>query len=94
MRRPNKNYTEKTKKDLEDAQQQTIENTKSRLVNILGEAPGLITSIKLDTQIGKFFDIEVPSHALEKLRAFRSCAGNVRTHWRLACATLELIGRH
>lgn len=64
-----KSFTDKAKEKMEEAQKQVIENAKLRLVEILGKDAQLITSIKLDTDVGKFYDIAAPSHVLEKLRA-------------------------
>ena len=64
-----KGFTDKVKADIEHAQQRAIENGKLRLVEILGEDAQLITSLKLDTDVGKFYDITAPDHVVEKLRA-------------------------
>jgi len=64
-----KNFTDKAKVELEKAQQPAIENAKLRLAEILGEDAQLITSIKLDADVGKFYDVAAPSHVQEKLRA-------------------------
>jgi len=69
-----KSFTDKAKVGMEQAQQELIENAKQRLDDVLGDDAALIKSIKLDTDVGKFYDIEAPEAVLDKLRA----AGLVR----------------
>ena len=68
------NFTDKAKVGMEQAQQEVIANAKQRLGDVLGDDASLIKSIKLDADVGKFYDIEAPEAVLDKLRA----AGLVR----------------
>lgn len=64
-----KNFADKAKAQLDQAQQQMAENAKQRLVEILGDDAALISSIKLDADIGKFYEIEAPIEVITRLRA-------------------------
>ncbi len=64
-----KNFVDKTKAQLDEAQQQVAANAKQRLAEILDDEAVLITSIKLDADLGKFYDIEAPTEIIARLRA-------------------------
>lgn len=64
-----KRFTEKAKLQLEDVKKQVEANAKQRLVDILGDDVGRIRGIKLDTDIGKFYDIDAPEEIIERLRS-------------------------
>lgn len=63
-----KSFADKAKAQLDQAQKQVAANAKQRLVEILGDDAALIGSIKLDVDIGKFYEIEAPTEVIARLR--------------------------
>ncbi|MCE3606565.1 hypothetical protein LXA47_23600 [Massilia sp. P8910] len=64
-----KKFTGTAKAKLVDAQKQVEMNAKQRLLEVLGDDVGLIKSIKLDMDVGKFYEIDAPVEVVERLRA-------------------------
>lgn len=63
-----KKFTEKAKKGFEEAKEQLAINAKNRLQEVLGDEADKIKSIKLDADVGKFYDVDAPESVLKKLR--------------------------
>jgi hypothetical protein len=64
-----KSFADKAKAQLEQAQQQAEVNARQRLVEILGDDAKLIRNLKLDLELGKFYEIDAPPQIIERLRA-------------------------
>lgn len=64
-----KKFTDSAKTKLADAQKQVEMNANQRLLEILGDDVGLIKSIKLDMDVGKFYEIDAPVEVVDRLRA-------------------------
>ena len=63
-----KTFTNATKAKLDEALAQVEKNAKARLVEILGDDVSLIKSIRLDADVGKFYEVDAPDSVVEKLR--------------------------
>ena len=64
-----KHFTEKAKQQMEAQKKQVEQNAKQRLVEILGDDVALIKSIALDTDVGKFYNIDAPQEVVDRLRS-------------------------
>jgi len=64
-----KRFTENAKQQMEAQKKQVERNARQRLVEILGDDVALIKNIALDTDIGKFYNIDAPQEVVDRLRS-------------------------
>lgn len=64
-----KKFSDNAKNEIEKKKKEVENNARNRLQELLlAEEMREIKSIKLDADIGKFYDVDAPASVLEKLR--------------------------
>lgn len=64
-----KQFADNQKKELEQARKQVGVNAEERLRQLLGADFKLVKNIKLDADVGKFYDVDAPEAIVKKIRA-------------------------
>ena len=63
-----KKFSDNAKNEIEKKKKEVENNARNRLQELLLEDVREIKSIKFDSDIGKFYDVDAPASVLEKLR--------------------------